>query len=198
MFKASILFLALALTATAQVRRLPSPIWTATPYEFRVTTEAFDVKVVELIRDGVLDVEGKMLVRMMRVRYHVPTSDLAEDRATAILLGASTEDAALIDTVTYSGASWKEQPKTRYAKAAFYAGDQLIASQEIGQVSADDEPNIKAARIYDLARALYEQERKKKPGANPAVIKTVHGRRHNDSALCSVSGLPFHSRPQVQ
>lgn len=94
----------------------------------------------------------------MKVIYHVAASDLAEDRAVAVLLGASTEDAMLIDSVMYKGASWAKAPKVRYVKVEFFAGDRLIATREIGRI--DDPYNVKATRIYERARALCQKEQK--------------------------------------
>jgi hypothetical protein len=162
MFRTQVFLLVaiLAGLAHAQAPQKRIPKWQPTPYEFVVENEAYRVNVAELIRDGVLEVKGKMLVRRMEVTYHVATSDLAEDRTMAILLGASPEDAAKINRVAYMGASWAKAPKMRYVKVSYYAGDRLVATQDVGQVTADDAYNVKAARIYTFARALYEQERK--------------------------------------
>lgn len=103
-----------------------------------------------------------MLVRAMKIRYRVATSDLAEDRAVAILLGVSPEDAQRIDTVWYSGARYRDSPELRYAFVKCYAGDVLIASKDIHL--AEDPYNLKGRRLYQRARLMYEQElQTKKP-----------------------------------
>ena len=67
-----------------------------------------------------------------------------------------------INRVVYQGGSWEDSPEMRYIKLDFFANGRLVASQEIGR---DEDYNLKAAKIYLRARALYEQEQKKKPGS---------------------------------
>src|SRR5262249_15222739 len=130
-----------------------------TPYGFSIDTNAFTIIVVELNREGLPPIKGKMLIREMQVTYHVATSELAEDRAVALLLGASSEDASQINRVAYSGAAWAKSPRLRYALIEFYADDRLVAVKQIGQIA--DRYNLKGRRIYQLARALYDQKKKK-------------------------------------
>jgi hypothetical protein len=147
----------LVANAQAPQRRASSPKWPPAPYEFTVNSDAFNLIAVEAIRDGVPPIKGKMLVRRMQVLYIVATTDLAEDRAIALLLGASVEEASAIDSVAYSGAAWAKSPKVRYVTAEFYAAGRLVASRSMSRL--DDRHHLKAERIYQMARALYEQQK---------------------------------------
>jgi hypothetical protein len=163
MIKPQTFLLALILAGLAQAqapqRRASSPKWPPAPYKFEVDTDAFAMIAVEAIRDGVPPIKGKMLVRRMQILYRVPTTDLAEDQAIALLLGASVEEASAIDSVAYSGAAWEKSPKVRYVTAEFYADGRLVATRSMSRL--DDRYQLKAERIYQIARALHE---KQKPG----------------------------------
>lgn len=123
------------------------------PPEFTIVSDECDVSVADLVRD---DVPGVKMSRGMQIAYHVPTSDLAEDRATAFGLGAPMENVLLIDRVVYRGVIKLKSAIVDYASVEFYAGERLVATRRIG--SEKDSYQTKATRIYDEALRAYRRK----------------------------------------
>lgn len=155
MIKPQAFLVALILAGLVQAQQWKPP----QPQEFTVETPEAVLSVMEDFQETEDSAKTKVFVRGVMIRYKVATSDRAEDRMTAFLLGASNEEAARIDATVYEGASSAKSPDLRYIAVKFYAGDELIARKEIKR--PDDPYAARAKRIYERARALYE---KQKPG----------------------------------
>src|SRR5262245_61409442 len=110
MLKRKVVLLVMILAGLAQAQG---------PHEFKVTSDEFDVSVFETVRD-----EYKA-TRVMSVTYHVPTSDLAEDRITAVQMGADALDAIKINRVMYSAYGSMLSLEFHYVKVGFYADSRL-------------------------------------------------------------------------
>jgi hypothetical protein len=121
------------------------------PADWAVDSDAQRVAVIDKLNSR------KNLTRVIRVDYHVASTDRRQDQMMALFLGAPNEDAAQIDAVVYRGLVYGKPLRMQYFIVEFYAGDRLIAKRESGRVK--DVYNVKGTRIYEQALAQYQKEK---------------------------------------
>jgi hypothetical protein len=113
------------------------------PADWAVDSDAQRVAVIDKLNSR------KNLTRVIRVDYHVASTDRRQDQMMALFLGAPNEDAAQIDAVVYRGLVYGKPLRMQYFIVEFYAGDRLIAKRGCLQRERDSHLRTGAGAVSE-------------------------------------------------